>query len=1097
MQNFYRTAIKKNRLLAFLFLTFAFIRLIANDFIIVNVETPGTLTISDEMRTAKNIKIVGNIDARDFKTLKEVTINTTQVLDLKDVVIKAYKGKSGCYSPITSDMFVDEKAYYYEYEDNKLPIHAFTEVRDNSITKWKEGSYSLKKIILPQNLAGFHEEALSHCVTLREIEIPENSTFLKKIDNTIYNNDLTELLCVTPTVKGGINIPATVTKIANNAFLKTKFSFIKFNSEFPPTFEKGDVDVAYIIVPNNNYDNFLKSETHILGDFSNISVNVETPGSLLSLLEEMMIKRDNIHSLKISGEINNDDLSLLLNLKNLFNLDLSDAVYNDSKNFQIKTSKICDFKLPKGKYNLIIQNMSYLNGDLYIPEGIEYAALYYISANKIIFPSSLNYITDDMLNNSGVVKLDFSKCINLSEINGIDNCYNLEEIVLPPNLTHIEGLNNNLIENIILPETLEDISGFSNLNITELVIPKSLKNINDAFNNLLFLKKADFSKCNKLEVLEGFNKCSSLTNVDLSKSPIKNIKGFGIKGANFVVSGGTKFPKLLFDRIESIKLPYTLTNFYGLFYCDSLKTINFGVCSKLENISGLHYSDNLKQVILPHSLKTIDAFSGLNDLEICVAAINPPVIENEIENINNFTLHVPNGYKGKYFMADKWSECNEIYDDGYFLDLKHEENLDLLLYSSGFYKKGQKVDLICDETLELEGINYKDFLGWIDEDTNEFIENKTQIVIDKNTTLIAKYSVEKVNLDKCDMFIDIYSESESRIYFYAGTKGDKKPIIYENDNLHAIYTDQMGSTNINIKEGYSKLYVSGDNISTLYFDRVYGDVYIQDFKFKEDSKIEYLNISVPVENINLNNANNLISLKIQSSQRSNMETIDLSNQIYLNKLFLMNTKIKELDLRDCKLITDLSISDNKIEKLYTYENLELKSLNISDNCFAFSSVNNNMYNFLTNNGNDMKSISFIIPESSWKENYILDLSNETYNFEQNGVTNIEFDKNEGYKILDNNVFSFDKSVNKYNIKLTNSAAPNLIFTSEITIPVETGIKLLEEGLKIITSGSRIDVSLDGNFKANLISPSGNIVDSAISKEGSLSLNAPNPNIYIY
>ena len=66
------------------------------EFVTLNSPGAGQLKLTKEALTASNLRITGDIDARDFKTLKEATISRTRVLDLSDANIKAYTGKEGC-----------------------------------------------------------------------------------------------------------------------------------------------------------------------------------------------------------------------------------------------------------------------------------------------------------------------------------------------------------------------------------------------------------------------------------------------------------------------------------------------------------------------------------------------------------------------------------------------------------------------------------------------------------------------------------------------------------------------------------------------------------------------------------------------------------------------------------------------------------------------------------------------------------------------------------------------------------------------------------------------------------------------------------------
>ena len=128
------------------------------DFVTLNSPGAGHLKLTKEALSASNLRITGDIDARDFKTLKEATISRTRVLDLSDANIKAYTGKEGCVTYKGSNWIVPA-AKDYVYKANTFPINAFNERRDNSLNTWTAGSTSLCKIILPKTLEAFEPDA--------------------------------------------------------------------------------------------------------------------------------------------------------------------------------------------------------------------------------------------------------------------------------------------------------------------------------------------------------------------------------------------------------------------------------------------------------------------------------------------------------------------------------------------------------------------------------------------------------------------------------------------------------------------------------------------------------------------------------------------------------------------------------------------------------------------------------------------------------------------------------------------------------------------------------------------------------------------------
>jgi len=123
----------------------------------INVITPGTLSTlltANELSTVTDLTITGNIDARDFKTMRD-NMAFLAKLDIGNVKIKAYTGTVGTnndYMTIT-------------YPDNEIPQFGFC--------SWTN---SLSFIIMPSTIKSIGSFAFYHCSTLKSVSIPANVT---------------------------------------------------------------------------------------------------------------------------------------------------------------------------------------------------------------------------------------------------------------------------------------------------------------------------------------------------------------------------------------------------------------------------------------------------------------------------------------------------------------------------------------------------------------------------------------------------------------------------------------------------------------------------------------------------------------------------------------------------------------------------------------------------------------------------------------------------------------------------------------------------------------------------------------------------------
>ena len=149
----------KKLLLLFTFIGFAS-GIFAQGSKTINLATAGTLSTllaSTELTTITNLTLIGTIDARDFKTMRD-EMPLLIVLDLSGVTIAAYNGVGGT-SPISVDFPADA-----------IPDYAFY----NSNT-W-EVKKSLSTVTIPSSVTSIGEGAFWDCRGLTLINIPPSAT---------------------------------------------------------------------------------------------------------------------------------------------------------------------------------------------------------------------------------------------------------------------------------------------------------------------------------------------------------------------------------------------------------------------------------------------------------------------------------------------------------------------------------------------------------------------------------------------------------------------------------------------------------------------------------------------------------------------------------------------------------------------------------------------------------------------------------------------------------------------------------------------------------------------------------------------------------
>jgi len=154
------------------------------------VEKPGYLvTMINEVdrNILTELKIKGNIDARDINFLKHKVINLA-ILDLSDAKIHSFTGTGGTkYSS-------GEPPTYIE---NELPHSAFSDLK------------TLKTIVLPKNLISIAGRCFYDCSRLESIIIPSTVKSISG-DYTFYGCSSLK----------SIEIPNLVTSLGNNTFMR-------------------------------------------------------------------------------------------------------------------------------------------------------------------------------------------------------------------------------------------------------------------------------------------------------------------------------------------------------------------------------------------------------------------------------------------------------------------------------------------------------------------------------------------------------------------------------------------------------------------------------------------------------------------------------------------------------------------------------------------------------------------------------------------------------------------------------------------------------------------------------------------------------------
>jgi hypothetical protein len=121
---------------------------------------PSTLTV-DELNTVTDLTVTGNIDARDFRTMRDL-MPVLADIDLSGANIVAYSGTEGSWNENNMT-----------YLANGIPYFAFRHPH-----YWPGGKISLTSIVLPATTGPIYRNAFENCTNITSLTIPSSVTSL-------------------------------------------------------------------------------------------------------------------------------------------------------------------------------------------------------------------------------------------------------------------------------------------------------------------------------------------------------------------------------------------------------------------------------------------------------------------------------------------------------------------------------------------------------------------------------------------------------------------------------------------------------------------------------------------------------------------------------------------------------------------------------------------------------------------------------------------------------------------------------------------------------------------------------------------------------
>ena len=271
-------------------------------------------------------------------------------------------------------------------------------------------------------------------------------------------------------------------------------------------------------------------------DFELYTVNVARKGEFAQTYIEMTDADWSLaHNVKVTGELNETDLSNILKITNLSKLDLSEAVFDAlPSDFISSHSAIQEVILPDSLKS-ISDNAFYGCKKLskVVAPGVEMvgrSAFYNCSKLTDFNPSHLKIIEASAFYNcSSYSPATLENVTYIGDYAFYKTA--ITNIVIPEGITEIKGYTFygcNQLTNVILPEGLQTIGYYAFTDctsLTDITIPSSLKTIQDyAFTNCSILPHIDLPEGLTKIGVTAFDSCRSFTELTIP-STVQTIGG--------------------------------------------------------------------------------------------------------------------------------------------------------------------------------------------------------------------------------------------------------------------------------------------------------------------------------------------------------------------------------------------------------------------------------------------------------------------------------------------------------------------------------------------------------------------------------------------
>lgn len=595
----------------------------------------GTILSASDLSNITKLIITGNIDARDFKTMRDKMPLLTE-LDLSGANIVAYKGYEGT-SIVGSS----------EYPMNAIPESAFY--------NGNVGKSTLTSVVLPLSLTSIGQNAFSYCSGLRGFNVP---SLVTSLGNGAFRN------CQNLT---SVNLPSSLTTIGYGAFLSCK-NLLSLNTgcSVPPdlknsgsVFYEVNKNTCILHVPYGTASRY--ATAYQWKDFLNIIEASE--GFVLSTNTVPLIASEGgaasiTVTANVTWSLNSDQTWLNINPKSGTGIkQLITFTVEANQTYVSRTATINISALGCESQTIVVTQ----DGKLQPPKSVEVIAG---GLSTVLNSIDLSTITDLTLTGS-IDARDFKTMR--------DNMPLLSKLNLSAtNIVGYQGTGGtSILQNNDYPANTVPEFAFVNNNyigktsLTSIVLPLSTISFGqNCFMNCNALKETVIPPAVTSIGIYAFYNCSSLTAINIPATvKIIGNQCFGYIRCPIIVDADNQD----FSSISGVLFNKTQSE---LIQCPVSQVGNFNIPATVLSIRDKSFMgcSGLTSIKIPSTTVSI----GTNTFYNCFGlgsiysySVSPVNLESSKDvfyyvNKQSCQLYVPNGSKAAYQIANQWKDFDNI-----------------------------------------------------------------------------------------------------------------------------------------------------------------------------------------------------------------------------------------------------------------------------------------------------------------------------------------------------------------------------------------------------------------------------------------------------